>query len=108
LFTSLKNSKSFGKILKEGEVVFGRYLVFRHIKSEEEILKIGIITSKKLGNAVIRNKIRRRIRASFISLSSHQENFPKNTEIVILPKKNIAEADFLKIKEDVKKFLLSI
>ncbi len=85
--------------------MFGRYLVFRHIKSEEEILKIGIITSKKLGNAVTRNKIRRRIKASFIRLSFDRENFPKNLEIVILPKKNIAEADFLKIKEDVKKFL---
>lgn len=54
----------FQKVRKSGESVRGRFLVLGYLEdpSLDEPFKLGLVTTRKLGNAVVRNRVRRRIR----------------------------------------------
>ena len=54
----------YARVRKEGRTVAGRYLVLGvapHGGQKE--FRVGFVTSKKVGNAVMRNLVRRRLRA---------------------------------------------
>ena len=54
----------FAKVRKEGQSVAGRFLVLGVVPSPgKPRFRVGFITSKKVGNAVTRNQVRRRLRA---------------------------------------------
>jgi len=57
--------------------------------------KIGIITSKRVGGAVVRNKIRRRLR-ELIRVS--RQNFPPGALIVAIAKPASATAPFEELR----------
>ncbi len=64
-------------------------------KPDEE-LKLAFVTSKKIGNAVQRNKARRRLRAFVLSY----ENNIKTGKYIFVAKEKINENDFDKLKKD--------
>lgn len=57
----------FDAIFKNGKSIHGKVLSLRYIHSEstQPIYQMGFITKKKLGKAVLRNLLRRKMRASF-------------------------------------------
>lgn len=71
---------------------------------DEEILEntYGIVVSKRVGNAVIRNHTKRRvreaIRASLVLKST------KNLKLVLILKKNVLDLAFIDLKSDIDKF----
>lgn len=54
----------FQRVRKEGESIRGKFLVLGFLKDPElaEPFKLGLITTRKMGGAVIRNRFRRRMR----------------------------------------------
>ena len=64
----LKRSGDFRRVREQGESFTGRWLVLgvwrpTHLDSlESQQPQFGVVTSRKVGGAVIRNKVRRRIR----------------------------------------------
>jgi|TARA_B110000879_G_scaffold88134_1_gene121225 ribonuclease P protein component len=71
---------------------------------DEEISEntYGIVVSKRVGNAVIRNHTKRRvreaIRASLVLKST------KNLKLVLILKKNVLDLAFIDLKSDIDKF----
>ena len=71
---------------------------------DEEISEntYGIVVSKRVGNAVIRNHTKRRvreaIRASLVLKST------KNLKLVLILKKNALDLEFIDLKSDIDKF----
>lgn len=64
-YDKLKSTKSFVQLRKKGSSIVTPAFVFLISKTQsDEKIKIGITTSKKVGNAVIRAKARRRTRAA--------------------------------------------
>ena len=57
----LKKSINYKKVYNNKKSIANRHLVFYTLKNENES-RIGFSISKKVGNAVIRNKIKRRLR----------------------------------------------
>ena len=57
----------FARVRGQGKNVTGRFLVMGYLKDEAlgGNVKLGLITTKKIGNAVVRNRVRRRLRAIF-------------------------------------------
>ena len=54
----------FAKVRKGGQSVAGKFLVLGVVASPgRPRFRVGFITSKKVGNAVTRNQVRRRLRA---------------------------------------------
>ncbi len=57
----IKKNEEFQAILKKKKsIVSHKYVIY--YRNNNEHLKVGISVSKKLGNAVVRNKIKRQVR----------------------------------------------
>lgn len=67
---TLKENKDFRRLYYRGESYASDNLVTYAIKKKGGKCRIGITTSKKIGNAVERNRSRRVIRAAFSELES--------------------------------------
>lgn len=59
---SIKKNRDFSRVYNCGQKSVGRYMVLFWFKNDLGYNRYGIVASKKLGNAVIRNRCRRRIR----------------------------------------------
>lgn len=66
---TLKLNSDFRRAYGRGKSFAGPILVTYAVRNRLGICRIGITTSKKLGNAVERNRCRRIIRAAFSSVS---------------------------------------
>jgi ribonuclease P protein component len=60
--------------------------------------RIGIVTPRKLGGAVVRNRVRRRVREV---LRTHQEQLPEGSWIVIYPKRGLENAAFETLRDSL-------
>ena len=65
-------------------------LVIRAIRNDAGRTRLGLSVSKKVGNAVVRNKWKRIIREAF---RKQQQDIPRGLDIVVRPKKG-AVADY--------------
>ncbi len=65
---TIKNNCDFHRLYGRGKSFQGPALVSYVMKNRAGICRVGITTSKKIGNAVERNRARRVIRAAYRSL----------------------------------------
>ncbi len=66
--TTLKENKEFRRLYYRGRSISSPELVTYAMKSKLGATRYGITTSKKIGNAVKRNRARRIIRSAFAEL----------------------------------------
>lgn len=66
-----------------------------------DCLLYGIKASKKLGNAVTRNRAKRLIRAVLINIGKLPDNPASNFVHVIVPRHSCLEAEFTKLEKDM-------
>lgn len=59
------SNRNFQKVYQEGTSVAGRYLVLYWRKKEESKTRIGFAAGKKLGPAVVRNRLKRVMREAW-------------------------------------------
>lgn len=69
-------------------------------KNAKDFCRVGYTVSKKVGNAVARNKAKRRLREVFAKLADSYATIHR--DYIIIAKKEIAGADFDKISSDLK------
>ena len=93
----VKTHEDFQEVIKEKKTVSNRIYVLYYKKNELNHSRVGISSSKKLGNAVTRNKIRRQIRM----MAQQVINFDNSIDYCIIVKKSYLEQTF----EDNKKEL---
>lgn len=93
----VKTHEDFQEVIKEKKTVSNRIYVLYYKKNELNHSRVGISSSKKLGNAVTRNKIRRQIRM----MAQQVINFENSIDYCIIVRKSYLEQTF----EDNKKEL---
>lgn len=81
LYLRLKKNTDFQKLFKRGKKVFSPYVTVLYYPSRAT--KMGIALSKKHGKAVVRNRIKRLIRAAFASCAG---DLASHYDLVIIPK----------------------
>jgi ribonuclease P protein component len=59
--------------------------------------KLGVVTSKKIGGAVERNRARRLLRESF---RQHQHEFAQPVELILIARNSIAGKKFAEVEKD--------
>lgn len=66
----IKDNKEFQYVFKNGKSFANRQLVIYYVKksSEQKHFRIGLSVGKKIGNAVMRNRIKRYLRQAFQEL----------------------------------------
>ncbi len=98
----VKKNEDFQKIIK-GKKLFSSSYVLYYLPNQIEHLRFGISASKKLGNAVIRSKVRRRVRSILQIITKEKNNY--NYDIIIIVRKIFLENDFEKNKSELEKLL---
>ena len=58
----LTRAAEFQRVKNEGESYHGKFIVLSVLKTTEPETRVGLVTSRRVGNAVKRNKVRRRMR----------------------------------------------
>ena len=87
----LKKNKAFQAVYKGGHSVVERSGVLYWSEHPGQLKKIGFAVGKKLGNAVIRNRIKRMMREVF---RLHQQKLPDNVDIIFVARKSLVGAHF--------------
>lgn len=98
---TIKENKLFRRLYYKGKKVVGKQLVLYFQPTKEEPM-IGYTVRKKVGKAVVRNKVRRRIKESF---RNYEKILNKNCNFVIVARSCAAEAEFKEINMCLKKLL---
>ncbi|MFT3983144.1 MAG: ribonuclease P protein component [Lachnospiraceae bacterium] len=82
IFTeSLKKNKDFQVIFKKGRSRANKYLVLYVLENSLDKNRIGISVSKKVGNSVIRHRIKRLVKESY---RLHENMFNSGLDIVVI------------------------
>ncbi len=95
----LQKNKAFQYVYHRGRSAACRDLVMLHAKGRG--LQVGFSVSKKVGNAVTRNLVKRRLRECFRPYLGDV----KNGLYVIVARPSAAEATFQSLQRDVKYLL---
>lgn len=87
----IRKSKDFARVFQSGHKIITPTLIFRVLPTELNESRLGLAVSRKVGKAVIRNKIRRRTREAFRLSKS---GIMRAVDIVVSPRRNITEKTF--------------
>ncbi len=106
--SSLKNQAAFDLANKIGKKQNSRFfLMISHLNdssAQEEAIYLGLKISKKLGNAVVRNKIRRRIKSMIRNLSKIlSKEYWSSRVFVIIPRKGFQNENFAELQTELVK-----
>ncbi len=100
----VKKNTEIEAILKNKCFKNNKYFsVYKKENSETIHFRYALSVGKKIGNAVIRNSVKRRIRAILEELPIDRE---KNNDIFIIAKKSILDLSYQQTKEQLE-FLLN-
>ena len=93
----VKRNKDFNAIFKSGQNVANRKFVVYRLRKDQPHFRVGLSVSKKLGNAVTRNRIKRLIRHVLIK---HQA-FLTTDDFVVIARKGVEELDFHQVEKNL-------
>ena len=107
--TSLSKNEDFKSILG-GKKISNKYLTifFKKISDKDyKKLNISFVTKKKIGNAVKRNKIKRRLR-NIMHDALKKIDLNLNYSYLFIAKVSVLEDEYTRIKENIFKDLIKI
>jgi ribonuclease P protein component len=91
-------SGDFARIRQQGQrIVFGCLIANWQRLPEGAKPRLGVVTSKKIGGAVERNRARRLLRESF---RQHQYELAQPVEIILVARNSIAGRTFAEVEKD--------
>lgn len=97
----LKKKKDFERVFKKGRGINQGFLFLKFQKNNFEESRFGFLVSQKVSKkAVVRNKIKRRLRG-LISLNLSQ--IKKGNDVVLVTRPGLEKKDFQEIKEMINK-----
>jgi ribonuclease P protein component len=97
----IKKQEEINNVIKTGYLLKNKYFFLYYKNNESKYHRFCICVSKKLGNAVIRNKNKRQIK-DIIDKSNFV--FESNIDYVIILRKEISDISY----EDKKKYMLDL
>ena len=86
----VKAALLFQKIYKSGRSVVDSYGVFYLLPATDQQGKIGLAVGKRIGNAVVRNHVKRLMREVY---RTHQQELIKPVHIIWVARQRLAKAD---------------
>jgi ribonuclease P protein component len=96
----LRRQADFDRVFKTGRHDGGRLIAVRSARNDQTWSRFGYSISKRVGSAVTRNRVRRRLR-EILRQQPLQEGF----DIVIVARPAAAESDFASLKAEAERLL---
>ncbi len=95
----LKKRKQFNWTFKNGKSLGSKNLVLVYHESKGKDYKIGFSITKKVGKAVVRNKVKRRLREI---ITNYQSNIQNHNTMIFVARPSIVDLTFLQMKSEVE------
>ena len=93
----IRKSAEFSRVYQGSVYAADHVLVIQGIPGSTDHCRLGISVSRKVGNAVVRNRWKRLLRESF---RLNQSEFPVSVDLVVRPRKG-AQPEFHAIQESL-------
>ncbi|CAD67476.1 ribonuclease P protein component [Tropheryma whipplei] len=106
MICNLSGKKNFSRVFRQGRKINCEVMTVYVLFSEEKKLFVGFVIPKKIGCAVVRNRIRRRIRSLAVELFRRQPERLMGASLIfrVFPKSRpIGFRELCKDFEKVKK-----
>lgn len=97
---TIKNNYDFRRLYSKGESKVSPYLAVYAMKRKYGIRRLGITVSTKVGCAVIRNRVRRRIREAF---RLNEARFIEQVDIIVVARVRANSASFAQLEKSLLK-----
>lgn len=88
----------FQRVYKQGKRQFTPHMTVFYLAREHGGMRVGYTVGKVLGTAVVRNRIKRRMREA---VRAQARPFPAGVDLVIHPKKSAGTAEFALLVREV-------
>ena len=98
----LKDGEAFQQVYRVGHSWATPLLVLRASPNHLPHSRVGYSTSKRLGHAVVRNRLKRRLREA---VRAHARHIAHGWDIVLIAREPSREATFVQLSEAVKQLL---
>lgn len=96
--SSLKLNHVFRRLYRKGATSANRYLVLYCRENGTEQNRLGLTVSAKLGHAVRRNRVRRRLREIY---RLHEPEFRRGLDLVIVVRQRAMDASYQELEQAV-------
>lgn len=103
----IRKNSEYKKIYRYGKSYICPYFVLYVLKNKTNNIRVGFTATKKIGNAVKRNRAKRRLKSIFYNNSN---KFSLGKDIIVVARKkcidgtfNIMEKEFYKMLERIEK-----
>ena len=97
-YVPINRDKDFRRVYAKGKSFVSPSVIVYVLKNRTGTLRIGITTSKKIGNAVARNRARRVIREAFRSL---EQNVKSGYDLVFVARTKTPFIKSTKMEKDL-------
>ena len=94
----VKSNELFNEIIQKGKRISNKYFVICMMKKDIKMNNYGIAVGTKVGNAVIRNKIKRQMRNI---IDNNIELFPNYQNYIIICKKDVLDISFNEMEKEL-------
>lgn len=99
----INKKKDFDEIFKKGKSIKDGFLIFKILENNSGKNRFGFIVSQKVAKkAVLRNKIKRRLRAV---VGANMKNIKNGADIVLIALPGIEKKEFSEIQSSISKIL---
>lgn len=99
---SLKRNKEFRRTYRVGRSYGSKCMVLISVLRNKGEVKIGFSVGKKLGNAVVRNRVKRRMREAITPLIPQIKDGAK---LIFIARQPIVEESFINISKSMRYLL---
>ncbi|PWI56809.1 ribonuclease P protein component [Sulfoacidibacillus thermotolerans] len=100
----LRRNGDFRYVFARGSSVANRYYVLYVLKKDRtKSTRVGFSVSKKVGNAVVRNRVKRLLREI---MRVQIQNFTTGYDLAIIARKEAANLNYAKVSKEILKLLV--